>query len=133
MSMSSVQTRQQLIQALEQMDAIELENIAYHVSKLRTRKVNELSAHEAELLKTARRRLSREFLHRYRELIAKRQAETLTEGEYQELLRLIYLSQVDDKPPEVRHFGRLFCVGFRVGSCGCFGSLALVSPAGIGV
>ena len=85
--MSPIQTKQQLLQTLEQMDAIELENIARHVSRLRIRKANELSAHEAELLKTARRRLPSRFMRRYRELIAMRQAETLNEGEYQELLR----------------------------------------------
>jgi len=86
--MAPIQTKQQLLQTLEQMDAIELENIARHVSRLRTRKAHELSAHEGELLKTARRRLPRQLLRRYRELIARRQAEKLTEGEYQELLRL---------------------------------------------
>ena len=85
--MPAIQTKQQLLQALEQMDAIELQNIARHVSRLRTRKLHELTPHEADLLKTARRRLPRMFLRRYRELIAKRQAEALTEVEYEELLR----------------------------------------------
>ena len=43
---------------------------------------------EVELLKTARRRRPRAFQRRYRELMEKRQAETLTEAEYQELLHM---------------------------------------------
>ena len=43
---------------------------------------------ENELLRLARKRRPQSFQKRYRELIAKRQAETLTPIEYEELLRL---------------------------------------------
>jgi 7,8-dihydro-6-hydroxymethylpterin-pyrophosphokinase len=91
MAVVSVQTHlttQQLLDAIGQLDAVELEKVARHVSRLRTRRKAGTSTREAELLKAARRRLPHAFLRRYRELIAKRQAVTLTEAEYQELLQM---------------------------------------------
>jgi hypothetical protein len=43
---------------------------------------------EAELIRTVRRRRSRAFDSRYRELMERRREETLTEAEYEELLRM---------------------------------------------
>lgn len=91
MALVSVQTQmttQQLLDAIGQLDAMELEKVARHVARLRTHKKVGISVPEAELLKMARRRLPREFLRRYRELIARRQAAALTEGEYKELLQM---------------------------------------------
>jgi hypothetical protein len=81
-------TTQAILEAIEQLDVIELEKVARHVSKLRIRKGNGPEAREAELLKIARRRRPRAFQRRYRELMHRRQEETLTDAEYQELLRL---------------------------------------------
>jgi hypothetical protein len=91
MAVVSIQTQltmQQLLDAIGQLDAVELEKVARHVSRLRTHRKAGTSAREVELLKTARRRLPRAFLRRYRELIARRQAVTLTDAEYQELLQM---------------------------------------------
>lgn len=43
---------------------------------------------EKELVKIARQQRPREFQRQYEELMRKRQAETLTDAEYQELLRM---------------------------------------------
>jgi hypothetical protein len=78
-------TTQEILTAIGQLGPVELEKVARHVSRLRLRKA---TGQEAELLQTARRRRPRAFQRRYHELMQKRQEETLTEGEYQELLSL---------------------------------------------
>lgn len=76
-------TTQDIMAAIDQLGPVDLERVAYKVSKLRMRR---LTGREAELLKAARRRRPRDFDRRYRELIRKRQDESLTKPEYQELL-----------------------------------------------
>src|ERR1700734_3334725 len=78
-------TTQEIIAAIGQLSPVDLEKVAHHVSQLRMRRT---TGQEAELLRTARRRRPRAFERRYRELMRLRQDETLTEAEYEELLRL---------------------------------------------
>src|SRR5258708_4527615 len=79
---------QELLDAIGQLDVIELEKVARHVSRLRSRKATGQEARETSLLKIVRQRRSRDFQRRYQELMRKRQDESLTDAEYQELLRL---------------------------------------------
>lgn len=88
MSGSGRQTQlstQEILTAIGQLGPIELEKVAYHVSRLWLR---EATGQEAELLQAARRRRPRAFQRRYHELMQKRREENLTEAEYQELLAL---------------------------------------------
>ena len=78
-------TPQEIIAAIGQLGPVDLEKVAHQVAQLRTRRASGL---EAQLLQQARRRRPRAFERRYRELMRKRQDETLTEAEYAELLRL---------------------------------------------
>ena len=78
-------TTQEIMAAIGQLGPVDLEKVAHQVAQLRMRRVTGL---EAELLQTARRRRPRAFERRYRELMRLRQEETLTEAEYEELLRL---------------------------------------------
>lgn len=78
-------TTQEILAAIGQLGPVDLEKVAHRVSQLRTRPV---TGQEADLLKAVRRRRPRTFDRRYNELIRKRQAETLTAAEYEELLRL---------------------------------------------
>ncbi|HLK57983.1 MAG TPA: hypothetical protein VKU00_15555 [Chthonomonadaceae bacterium] len=78
-------TTQEILTAIGQLGPVELEKVAHHVSRMRLRKV---TGQEAELVQIARRRRPRAFQRRYHELMRKRQEETLTELEYQELLSL---------------------------------------------
>ena len=78
-------TTQEIITAIGQLGPVELEKVAHHISRLRMRKV---TGQEAELLQSARRRRPRAFQRRYHELMQKRQEETLTEADYQELLAM---------------------------------------------
>src|SRR5579871_4577563 len=78
-------TTQEIIAAIGQLGPVDLEKVARHVARLRMKSG---TGQEAELLKTARRHRPRAFDRRYRELMRKRQEETLTKTEYEELLRL---------------------------------------------
>lgn len=78
-------TTQEILTAIGQLGPVELEKVAHHVARLRLRKV---AGQEAELLQAARRHRPRAFQRRYHDLMQKRQEETLTEEEYQELLSL---------------------------------------------
>lgn len=78
-------TMQEILAAIGQLGPVDLEKVARHVTHLRMRRV---TGQETELLKTARCRRPRAFDRRYHELMRKRQEETLTEAEYEELLRL---------------------------------------------
>lgn len=78
-------TTQDIIAAIGQLGPVDLEKVAHQIARLRTQPVTGL---EAELLTAARRRRPRAFERRYRELMGKRKEETLTEVEYEELLRL---------------------------------------------
>ena len=81
-------TTQELMDAIGQLGPVELEQLVRYASRLRRQKISGQSPREKELVKAARQCLSPVFLRRYRELIAKRRAETLTKEEYEELLRL---------------------------------------------
>jgi hypothetical protein len=81
-------TTEDLLRALEQLDLLELEKVARHITRLRTHKSHELDPREAELLKTARQRRPRAFQNRYQHLMQQRQKEALTSTEYEELLRM---------------------------------------------
>lgn len=83
------QVAQELIAALEHLDQNELDQIARHVRRLRSAKPSsEPASREAELLRVIKRRKPRELRETYVELIAKRDNETLTSDEHEELLRL---------------------------------------------
>lgn len=81
-------TTQELMDAIGQLSPLELAQVARYASRLRRQKISGHSPREKELVRTARRRRPREFQRRYEELMRKRQAETLTDAEYQELLRM---------------------------------------------
>jgi hypothetical protein len=80
---------QDILEALEQLDRGELDQIARRVRRLRVAKpTTDALLREDELLKVIRRKKPRELRIRYGELIAKRQTDALTPDEYGELLRL---------------------------------------------
>src|ERR1041384_6563648 len=78
-------TTQEIISAIGQLGPVELEKVALRVTQLRMRNADGL---EAQLLRMVRRGRPRAFDRRYRELMGKRQDETLSESEYDELLRM---------------------------------------------
>ena len=86
-------TTQEIIVAIGQLGPVDLEKVAHQIAQLRMGQVTGL---EAELLNAARRRRPRAFDRRYRELMQKRQEETLTDAEYEELLRLTSEAEVFD-------------------------------------
>lgn len=78
-----------LVKAAEQLPQIDLENLTAQVLTLKARRAApELSKDEAELLRNINRGMPDALQNRYRELIAGRRAETLTESERAELLHL---------------------------------------------
>lgn len=80
---------EELLKAVEQLSLPELENFVSQVLLLQEqRKANSLPQAEAELLIKINQSISSDIQTYYEELIAKRQAETLTPTEYSELLRL---------------------------------------------
>ncbi len=80
---------EKLLSAVEQLSEPELEQFVLDVSALiARRKAPSLARHEAELLLKINEGVPAALQQRYSELIAKRQAETLTADEYAELLRL---------------------------------------------
>ena len=82
-------TVDELVKAAEQLPQIDLENLTAQVLTLKARRVApELSKNEAELLRNINRGMPDALQSRYRELIASRRAETLTESEHTELLNL---------------------------------------------
>ncbi len=82
-------TVDELVKAAEQLPQIDLENLTAQVLTLKARRVApELSKNEAELLRNINRGMPDSLQNRYRELIASRRAETLTESEHTELLHL---------------------------------------------
>ena len=82
-------TVDELVKAAEQLPQIDLENLTAQVLTLKARRTApELSKNEAEVLRNINRGMPDELQNRYRELIAGRRAETLTESEHAELLHL---------------------------------------------
>ncbi|MEP0856313.1 STAS/SEC14 domain-containing protein [Trichocoleus sp. DQ-U1] len=78
-----------MLKAVEQLSLPELEKFVSQVLLLQgQRKANSLPQAEAELLIKINQSISSDIQTYYDELIAKRQAETLTPTEYSELLRL---------------------------------------------
>jgi hypothetical protein len=82
-------SREALLKAVEQLSPPELDQFVTEVLSLRsTQAPGRLTPVESELLVRIGRGLPEELQERYRELIARRQAETLLPEEHQELLRL---------------------------------------------
>lgn len=79
---------EQLLKAVKQMPPPELEWFAEQVMALRPRPERGLSQAESELLLKINQGVPADLQRRYDELIAKRDAATLTEDEYKELLEL---------------------------------------------
>ncbi len=78
-----------LLKAVEQLSPLELDQFVSEVLNLRAHRVpGRLSAVESELLTRINEGVPGPVQHRYSELIARRQDETLTTDEYDELLRL---------------------------------------------
>lgn len=87
------QTTQEILAAIERLDPVELDQIARHVKRLRTAKPRtEQQQREVELLRLIRRYPS-ELGPRYRTLLRKLEAETLTQEERQELLPLTEIAE----------------------------------------
>lgn len=92
--MSTVQVKAQfssddLLQAVKQLSSSELEWLVWQVIALRAhRKAPGLSKDESELLLKINRGMPPDIQEQYLELIDKRQSETLTPEEYDELLEL---------------------------------------------
>lgn len=80
---------EQLLNAIAQMPSTELEVFVEQVLKLRAqRQAPSLSAAETELLLKINEGIPTNLQHRFNELVAKRQALTLTEVEHAELIQL---------------------------------------------
>ncbi len=80
---------EQLLNAIAQMPSTELEVFVEQVLKLRAqRQAPSLSAAETELLLKINEGIPTNLQHRFNELVAKRQAFTLTEVEHAELIQL---------------------------------------------
>lgn len=79
----------ELLKAAEQLSQSELEQFVSQIITLKAqRRAPSLPQAEAELLLKINQGVPPEIQRRYDELIAKRQAESLTPNEYEELLRL---------------------------------------------
>jgi len=78
-----------LLKAVERLNSTELEQLALRVMALQAqRKSPHLSQAETELLLKINKGIPADIQARYNELIAKRQSESLTSDEYNELLSL---------------------------------------------
>jgi len=92
--MATVQTKAQLsindlLEAVKQLNSSELEGFVWEIISLQAhQKAPGLSKDESELLLKINQGIPPGIQDRYDELIAKRQSETLTPDEYDELLRL---------------------------------------------
>jgi hypothetical protein len=82
---------EQLLEAIEQLDQVELDEFVSRVIALRAkRQAPSLSKSESELLQRINQGIPVEIQKRYNELIAKRQEETLEPQEYDELISLTH-------------------------------------------
>lgn len=92
--MTSVQIKSELpfdelLKAVEQLNLPDLERLMFQIIALQAQhKAPSLSKDEAELLLKINQGLSLDTQKRFDELVSKRQAETLTQSEHQELLGL---------------------------------------------
>lgn len=85
----SLVSSDELLKAVGQLSMPELERFTSEVIALKARrKAPSLSHSEAELLLKINQGLPEKFTKRYNELIEKRRAETLTQKEHTELLRM---------------------------------------------
>ena len=90
-------TSQQLLKAVERLPADEFERFMANVGTMRAqRRPDRLSAAESRLLATINRGFPERWWRRYEELIAKRAAETLTDAEHRELLRLTQRAETQE-------------------------------------
>jgi hypothetical protein len=79
----------ELIKATHQLDETDLDRLLQEVAVLRTqRKAHVLPTAEAHLLEQINQGIPTELRHQYQALRAKREAETLTDTEYQTLIQL---------------------------------------------
>ncbi len=86
-------TTPEILAAIERLDPVELDKVARHVKRVRTAKPKSATRQrEMELLRVIRRRPA-ELGARYRELLRRLEAETLTLEERKELQPLIDLSE----------------------------------------
>jgi hypothetical protein len=92
MSMIQVQAQlsfEDLLKAVEQFNSYELEQLIFRVLAMQIqRQVSLVSHHEYELLIKIVQQIPKDIQTRYDDLIAKREMESLTTDEYQELLKL---------------------------------------------
>ncbi len=78
---------EKLLQAVEQLSVPDLEQLMSQVMRMQAkRKAPSLSANETELMLKINQGLSPDMQTRFDELVAKRQAETLTQEDHQELV-----------------------------------------------
>jgi len=93
--MSTIEVRShvsldELLNGVAQLETTELEHFVSQVLTLRAKRLSPcLSKEEGEFLEKINQGLPPEVQHRYDELVVKRQEETLTSEEHQELLALI--------------------------------------------
>lgn len=86
-----------LVKAAEQLSAAELRQFTSQVLALNAKRTApSVTQEEAELLLHINDRLPEAIQQRYRELVAKRDAETLGDGEYAELLALTAQAEAFD-------------------------------------
>ncbi|MFW6358397.1 MAG: STAS/SEC14 domain-containing protein [Chroococcales cyanobacterium] len=82
-------SKEDLLQAVQQLSKTELEEFTQEILALKAQQNSpSLNKDEAQLLLKINEGLPLEIQQRYQQLIEKRQSETLTESEYQELLEL---------------------------------------------
>ena len=81
-------TQQDLLQAASQLNTIELEQFVSQITALYHQRQTVMQSNEAKLLFRVYRSLSPEIQRRWNELIEKRDEESLTPSEYEELLKL---------------------------------------------
>jgi len=103
-------TADDLLQAVKQLDPSELEGFVWQIIAFQAhRKAKGLSKEESELLIKINQGIPPVIQERYDKLIVKRQSETLTPGEYDELLRLT--DQIEKLDAErVEYLKELVCI-----------------------
>jgi hypothetical protein len=78
----------ELLKAVSQMDAAELDDFTARVLALRARRATSLPTDEVELIRQINQGVPSDIQKRFDQLVTRRWAEVLTEDEYQELLAL---------------------------------------------
>lgn len=99
-----------MLQAVKQLKTSELEGFFWQIiSLLAHRKAPALSKQESELMMKINQGISPDLQEYYNKLIAKRRAEILTPGEYEELLRLT--AQIEKLEVErLEYLKKLACI-----------------------